>query len=71
MNARATRTACIVASVPEFVKRMTSMVGMRRVRISASRISCSLGPGKDMPSAAVSWMALTTWGLAWPRIRLV
>ena len=61
----------MVASVPELANRTTSMVGMRRVRISASRISCSLGPGKDIPCTAASWMAWTTAGLAWPRMRLV
>ena len=71
MKARATRTACMVASVPELAKRTTSMPGIRVVRLSARRISCSLGPGNDMPWTAVSWMALTTAGLAWPRIRLV
>ncbi len=71
MKARATRTACMVASVPELANRTTSMPGMRVVRISASRISCSLGPGNDMPCTAASWIAFTTCGLAWPRIRLV
>ena len=39
VNARATRTAFMVASVPEFVKRTCWSEGIRRVSISASRIS--------------------------------
>ena len=62
MKARAARTAFMVASVPEFAKRTTSMLGIRLVRSSASLTSCSLGPGKDMPRVACSVTASTTDG---------
>jgi hypothetical protein len=68
---RASRTAFMVASVPELVKRRDSRDGTRRVRVSASLISCSVGPGKDIPSVAASWAAFTTSGWAWPTIKLV
>ena len=71
VNARARRTAFIVASVPEFVKRTLSTDGTRRTSISASRISCSVGPGKDRPDSATAWTAFTTSGIAWPSTRLV
>ena len=71
VNARASRTAFIVASVPEFVKRTVSTDGTRRFRSSASLTSCSVGPGNDSPCSAASWTAFTTSGGAWPRIRLV
>jgi len=71
VNARARRTAFIVASVPEFVKRRLSTEGTRRVIISARRISCSVGPGNDSPDSATACTALITSGVAWPSTRLV
>jgi hypothetical protein len=71
VNARASRTAFIVASVPEFVKRRRSTEGSRRTSISARRTSCSVGPGKDRPLSATDCTAFTTSGCAWPRTRLV
>src|SRR5262249_57471017 len=52
VNARARRTAFIVASVPEMVKRRLSTDGTRRTILSASRTSGPLGPGKHRPDAA-------------------
>jgi len=60
VKARARRTAFMVASVPEFVKRRLSSDGIRRVIASARRISCSVGPGKDKPFSATPCTALTT-----------
>ena len=71
VKARARRTAFIVDSVPELVKRTLSSDGMRRVSISASRTSCSVGPGKDRPFSETACTALMTSGCAWPRTRLV
>ncbi len=71
VKARARRTAFIVASVPELVKRRLSTEGTRRTSVSASRISYSVGPGNDRPDSATACTAFTTSGVAWPSTRLV
>ena len=50
--ARASRTALIVASVPELTKRTISTDGTIRVTRSASRTSSSVGAPKDVPRRA-------------------
>ena len=65
---RASRTALMVASVPEFTSR-TRSTGFTRAMISAANsVSPGVGAPNDNPSAAVRWTASTTAGCAWPRI---
>jgi hypothetical protein len=65
---RAKRMALMVASVPEFTKRTSSMDGMSRVTRRASAVSTSVGAPKERPSAATACTAAITWGCAWPTI---
>jgi hypothetical protein len=65
---RATRSALIVASVPEETKRTLSTDGTWRTTRSASSISSAQGAPKDVPRAAVSWTAARIFGWTWPRI---
>ena len=60
VNARATRTAFIVASVPEFVKRTLSQRRNAPRQLAASAISLSVGPGNDSPRSAACCTALMT-----------
>ena len=65
---RASRTALMVASVPELTRR-TRCTGATRATISAARsVSPGVGAPKDSPWAAVRTTASTTAGCAWPRI---
>jgi hypothetical protein len=60
--------ANIVASVPEFVKRIRSTDGNRPRISSASSISTSVGAAKAEPRRTWAWTAATTSGCACPRI---
>jgi hypothetical protein len=60
VKARATRSACIVASVPVFVRRTLSTLHMRMIR-SASVISAGVVQAKMVPLAAAS---CTFWATA-------
>ena len=66
VNARATRTAIITASVPEFAKRMRSIEPTRSHSICDSRIVFSCGAAKHAPCPSWAWIAATTSGWAWP-----
>ena len=68
MAARASRSALMVASVPEEVIRSMSTAGMRAHTSSASSTSPAVGAPKVVPRAAASITASTTSGWAWPRI---
>ena len=66
MNARARRSAVIVASVPVETRRTFSAGGTRE-RISSTRsVSVSVGAPKLRPRPAASRTASTTSGCAWP-----
>jgi hypothetical protein len=65
---RATRSALIVASVPEETKRTFSTEGMCRTMRSASSTSAAQGAPYDVPRSAAARTASTTAGWAWPRI---
>ncbi len=64
VKARATRIANIVASVPEFVNRMSSIEGSRPRISSASSISVSVGALKAEPFRTCRSTASTTAGWA-------
>ena len=65
---RASLMALMVASVPEFTRRIRS-TGATRPMISAARsVSEGVGAPKDRPLAATRWTASTTAGWACPRI---
>ena len=66
--ARASRSALIVASVPEFTIRTTSTEGTRRVINPAICTSMAVGAPKLVPEAAARVTAPTTRGCAWPSI---
>jgi hypothetical protein len=66
--ARASRTALIVASVPEEVMRSMSTDGIRAHTSSASSTSPAVGAPNVVPRAAASVTASITSGCAWPRI---
>ena len=68
MTARASRTALIVASVPELTIRTISTEAKRSQTSAASSTSPSVGAPKLVPFAAASATASTTDGWAWPRI---
>ena len=63
--ARATRTASIVASVPEFTNRIRSTWKRRQIS-SASETVASVVTAKWMAPSAARLMAATIFGLAWP-----
>jgi hypothetical protein len=65
---RASRTALIVASVPELTSRTRSAGGTRRLISVASSVSAGVGAPKLRPVVAARWTASTTAGCAWPRI---
>jgi hypothetical protein len=65
---RARRTAVLVASVPEFMKRTRSHVVTRSAIASASFISRGVGAPYDVPSVAARDTAAVIAGCAWPRI---
>ena len=68
VNPRASRTALMVASVPELTSR-TRCTGATRPTISAaSSVSAAVGAPNDRPEAAARCTASTTAGWAWPRI---
>ena len=52
MKPRASRTAVLVASVPEFISRTCSQLGTRAAIVSASFISRGVGAPYDVPSPA-------------------
>ena len=66
VNARATRSADCVASVPELTKRSFRSEGTSARTFSASTFSRAVGAPKLVPSAAASAMALTMAGCACP-----
>ena len=63
---RATRTADIVASVPDDTRRTISTEGTRSQIASASSTSRSVGAPYDVPSAAARCTASTMTGWACP-----
>jgi hypothetical protein len=65
---RASRTALIVASVPELTSRTRSTGATRPMISSASSTSASVGAPNDRPLPAAVRTASTTAGCAWPRI---
>ncbi len=69
MNARARRSAVIVASVPELTSRTISTDGTRAVISSAISTSAAVGAPKLVPLSAARQTAATTSGCAWPRMR--
>ncbi len=68
VNARASRTALIVASVPDETNRTMSIVGTAAATCCASCSSSSVGAPNVVPCAAASCTAATTAGWAWPAI---
>ena len=66
VNARASRTACAAASVPEAQKRTRSQHGTARASASASSSAGALTWAKFAPSAAWRRIASVTAGCAWP-----
>lgn len=68
VNPRASRTALMVASVPEFTSRTRSTGATRAAMASASSISASVGAPNDRPPVAARRTASTTSGCACPRI---
>ncbi len=64
--ARTSRTALIVASVPLFTNRTTSIDGSAATISSASSASAAQHAPKLKPRAAASATARTTAGWAWP-----
>src|SRR6202007_1518132 len=62
---RASRSALIVASVPEDTNRTISTDGRAETMSSASSTSPSVGAPNEVPSAAAEATALTTAGTAW------
>jgi len=66
--ARASRSALIVASVPEETRRTISTAGTRSTMRSASVVSAMVGAPKLVPLRSASVVASTTFGCAWPRI---
>ena len=65
---RATRSAVIVASVPEFTSRTIWIEGIRSMIIFASVTSAAVGAPKLTPRRAASQTAATTSGCACPRM---
>ena len=65
---RASRSAVIVASVPEDTSRTSAMLGSALQSSSASSTSSSVGAPNESPFSAVSRTASTTFGWAWPRM---
>jgi hypothetical protein len=65
---RATRSALIVASVPEDTKRTFSTAGISRTMRSASSTSPAHGAPNEVPRAAAAPTAASTLGCAWPTI---
>ncbi len=68
MKPRATRSALIVASVPEETKRTFSTAGIGCTIRSASSTSAALGAPNEVPRPAAARTASTTAGCACPRI---
>src|SRR5207253_7915658 len=68
VNARASRMANIVASVPELQNRTASRLGTRSHRSVASLTSTGFAAANPVPRAACRLIASTTFGCAWPRI---
>ncbi len=67
MNPRASRSADIVASVPELTSR-TFSTGAREISSSASSTSPGVTVPNEVPSASAAAVALVTAGCACPRI---
>ncbi len=65
---RATRTADIVASVPDETNRTFSIEGTAAATASAISISRTVGAPKLDPSSSDRATAALTLGSAWPRI---
>ncbi len=68
VNPRASRTAVLVASVPEFIRRTRSQLGTRPLISCASSSSPGVGAPYDVPPAAAVVMAAVTEGWACPRM---
>ena len=65
---RASRTALMVASVPEFTNRTRSTGVIRAMISAANSVSPGVGAPNERPLAAARCTASTTAGWAWPRI---
>src|SRR6266480_6973079 len=57
---RASRSADMVASVPELTNRTNSSPGTSRASCSAISVSAWVGAPKESPRPAASWTAATT-----------
>src|ERR1043165_268607 len=68
VNPRASRSALIVASVPDDTARTISIDGTEALRTSTNRTSTSVGAPNVVPAAIVSRMVSRISGCAWPRI---
>ncbi|CNI67488.1 Uncharacterised protein [Mycobacterium tuberculosis] len=68
MKPRASRTALMVASVPELTMRIRSTGATRPMISLASRLSAGVGAPNDSPLAAALLTASTTAGCACPKI---
>ena len=66
VTARASRSALIVASVPDEVIRTISTDGIRRATSSASSTSATVGAPNVVPRSAAAVTAARTSGCAWP-----
>ena len=66
MKPRATRSADIVASVPDETKRIFSSDGIMNCSSSPSSTSRAVGAPNVVPDAAVCTIAAITSGSAWP-----
>jgi hypothetical protein len=65
VNPRASRSADIVASVPDDTSRTLS-TGVRPTISSPSSTSVSVGVPYDVPRETAAWTAAVTSGWAWP-----
>jgi hypothetical protein len=65
---RATRSALMVASVPDDTHRIICSDGTAAFTVSAKSTSSSVGAPKLVPCAAASCTAASTSSWAWPTI---
>ena len=68
MNPRASRSALMVASVPEETMRTMSIDGTASTTAFAMRTSSSVGAPKLVPRPSCARTASSTTSGAWPRI---
>src|SRR5215470_3353540 len=68
VNPRASRSALIVASVPDDTARTISIDGTAARTASANATSISVGAPNVVPDAIALWIVARISGWAWPRI---